>query len=64
MFLVISSVCVCINMCVCVCGGGWGVPCEARGVGSPRAGVVGGCEPHDMGTGNQTQVLCKSTECD
>lgn len=30
------------------------VPTEARGVGSPGAGFVNGCEPPDTGAGNQT----------
>lgn len=32
---------------------------EARGVRSPGVGVT--CEPSDIGPGNWTQVLCKST---
>ena len=30
------------------------VPTKARGVRYPKAGVPDGCEPPDMGTGNQT----------
>lgn len=35
-----------VHMCVGACEGG-----------SPGAGVVGGCEPASMDTGNQTWVL-------
>lgn len=38
----------------------WECACEYRGVRYPGAGVIGGCESSHVGTGNWTQVLCKS----
>lgn len=38
---------------------GWWVPKEEREIGSPRAGVTGGCMP-GMDVGNQTLVICKN----
>lgn len=38
------------------------VPVEARSPGSPGAVGTGSCEPADMGAGNETQVLCKSSK--
>ena len=37
------------------------VPTKARGVRYPKAGVPDGCEPPDMGTGNQTWVFWKGS---
>lgn len=33
---------------------------RVRDLGSPGVGVTGGCEPPDVGAGNQTQVFYKS----
>jgi hypothetical protein len=33
------------------------VPMKARGVRFHRAGITGGCELHNLGTGNQTLDL-------
>jgi hypothetical protein len=41
-----------------------GIPLEAEGdVGCPGTGVIGGHETPNIGTRNQTLVLCKSSKC-
>lgn len=37
-------------------------PQSKEGVGSPGAGVIGGCKLMDMGDGNQAQVICKCSK--
>lgn len=46
-----------VCLCVCVCAHGQGLT-EVR-----RAGVTRGCEPPDVGAGNQIQVLCNNSKC-
>lgn len=36
---------------------------EARGLGPPAAGGLGGCEPTDMVARDRKQVLCESPVC-
>lgn len=59
-------------MCVCVCGGGNGkhlhvaiVACRGQkmGAGSSAIGLTRGCDLPDVGSRNQTWVLCKSNIC-
>lgn len=33
------------------------------GIGYPGTGIISSCRPSDKGTGNQTGVLCMSSEC-
>jgi hypothetical protein len=55
-YLLISlslSLSVCVRACAIKKG--------RRGIGSPVSGVIGGCELPAMDAGNQTQVLCRSS---
>lgn len=36
---------------------------EDRGIRSPKTGVASACESLDVGDGNQTQILSKSSTC-
>ena len=47
----------CMYVYVNVCHPFAGDHGDDMGVGSPKAGVTGSCELHDLGAGNQTQVL-------
>lgn len=52
-------ICVCVFVCTCMCVFMW-VPVETReGLRNP-VGMTGGCEPSDVGAGNQALILCKS----
>lgn len=51
-----AHVCVHAYMCVQVPQGGW------RGGWVPGTTITGSCELQDVGTRNQTWVLCKSTQ--
>lgn len=54
------SMCLCNRACVCAC------LCPQRleeGVRCPGAGVTGSCELPNMGTRNQTWMLCKNSKC-
>lgn len=35
---------------------------QEEGIEFPGSGVTGGCEPPSMGTGNQTQILQKTSK--
>jgi hypothetical protein len=53
---------------VCICAGGCAYECSAcrgqrRALDSAGARVTGGCEPPDLGPGEKTPVLCKSSKC-
>lgn len=39
------------------------MPQKVRNITFPGAGVAGCCEPPDMGTGNLSQALCRSSVC-
>lgn len=34
---------------------------EEKGVGSPEAGIIGGCELSDVDAGDCTRILCNSS---
>jgi hypothetical protein len=53
-FILFCIVCAWVSMCMCVCVTCVQAPEEMPGesVGSPGAGVTGGCKSHDMGAGN------------
>lgn len=56
-FFLSFQLCVCVGVCVCESR------ClEASSIWCPEAGVTGDCEPPDMGAGNCTWALCKSTQ--
>lgn len=58
-----TRVCACMILCTSwefICIMCLRVPTEARGHCPPGAGATGTCEPPDVGTGYQTQSLCKS----
>lgn len=57
-FEIMCVVCACRHILVHMSVGTYGGQKMAS-----RAVVTGGCEPFDLGTGNQTEVLCKDSPC-
>lgn len=55
LFYLIVHVCLCVSVCVSVCR------CPWRLVASDSSGAVGGSKAPDVGTGNQSWVLYKSS---
>lgn len=37
--------------------------CKTRGFRFPGAGVIGSCQPPDVGPKNRTQILCRNRTC-
>lgn len=50
-----------VHECVSVCTWMQDLQRQDEGPSSSEAGVTGGCELPNMGAGNRTQVLCKSS---
>lgn len=57
-FFNLTRICVKFSVCLCVYA-----PCAGAYGGLKYSGLRGGCEPADVGAGNRTQVLSKSTKC-
>lgn len=57
LFYLIGHVCLCVSVCVSVCRCPWRLVASD----SSGAGAVGGCKAPDVGTGNQSWVLYKSS---
>lgn len=60
--MIYFCLCVYVRKCVSACAP-YVCRCPDKGVGSPGTGVIGGFESLIMDTGEQTQVLYKSSRC-